>query len=98
MTRSCRSDESSARLRQLRPIQSPNVTAFWLSFNLAGSSDTVTLVVDGIPNNRLVSAAVCDEGAVPEPGTWALMLLGFGGIGMAMRRGRKQTARLMQIA
>ena len=25
-------------------------------------------------------------GAVPEPATWAMMLLGFGGIGMAMRR------------
>jgi hypothetical protein len=27
--------------------------------------------------------------AVPEPATWALMLLGFAGIGLAMRR-RKQ--------
>jgi PEP-CTERM motif len=27
--------------------------------------------------------------AVPEPATWAMMLLGFGGIGMAMRRSRK---------
>jgi hypothetical protein len=36
--------------------------------------------------------------AVPEPGTWALMLLGFGGIGVAMRRSRKQTAALRQIA
>lgn len=36
--------------------------------------------------------------AVPEPATWAMMLLGFGGIGMAMRRGRKQTGRLLQIA
>jgi hypothetical protein len=35
---------------------------------------------------------------VPEPGTWAMMLLGFGGIGMAMRRGRKQSGRLLQIA
>jgi hypothetical protein len=26
---------------------------------------------------------------VPEPATWALMLLGFGGIGFAMRRNRK---------
>jgi PEP-CTERM motif-containing protein len=26
--------------------------------------------------------------AVPEPGTWALMILGFGGIGLAMRRRR----------
>jgi hypothetical protein len=36
---------------------------------------------------------------VPEPATWALMLLGFGGMGMALRRSRrrgKQT--LMQIA
>ena len=27
--------------------------------------------------------------AVPEPATWAMMLLGFGAVGMAMRRGRK---------
>jgi hypothetical protein len=37
--------------------------------------------------------------AVPEPATWALMLLGFGGIGMSMRRGRRHTKQaLMQIA
>jgi hypothetical protein len=35
--------------------------------------------------------------AVPEPATWALMLLGFGGIGMAMRRQRR-TPKLAQIA
>jgi hypothetical protein len=35
---------------------------------------------------------------VPEPGTWAMMLLGFGGIGFAMRRGRKQNGRLLQVA
>jgi len=34
---------------------------------------------------------------VPEPATWAMMLLGFGGIGMAMRRGRR-TAKLPQLA
>lgn len=28
--------------------------------------------------------------AVPEPGTWVMMLLGFGGISMAMRRRREQ--------
>lgn len=33
---------------------------------------------------------------VPEPGTWAMMLLGFGGIGVAIRRRRRLT--LAQIA
>ena len=33
---------------------------------------------------------------VPEPATWAMMLLGFAGIGMVMRRGRKPA--LAQIA
>ena len=35
-------------------------------------------------------------GSVPEPATWAMMLLGFGGIGMAMRARRKKG--LVQIA
>lgn len=30
--------------------------------------------------------------AVPEPATWAMMLLGFGAIGMAMRNRRRQAA------
>lgn len=34
--------------------------------------------------------------AVPEPATWSMMLLGFGAIGMAMRRARKPS--LAQLA
>jgi hypothetical protein len=34
------------------------------------------------------------NGAVPEPGTWAMMLLGFGAVGFAMRR-RKPAERLL---
>jgi len=37
-------------------------------------------------------------GAVPEPATWGLMLLGFAGVGVAMRRSRKRKPALMQIA
>ena len=34
---------------------------------------------------------------VPEPGTWAMMLLGFGAMGVAMRR-RRRTYNLLQAA
>lgn len=34
-------------------------------------------------------------GAIPEPGTWAMMLLGFGAVGLSVRRKR---ATLMQAA
>jgi len=37
-----------------------------------------------------------DRGFVPEPATWAMMLLGFGGIGLAMRRRRRPA--LAQVA
>ena len=36
--------------------------------------------------------------AVPEPATWTMMLLGFGAAGTAMRRSRRKSALLEQIA
>jgi hypothetical protein len=35
--------------------------------------------------------------AIPEPATWGMMLLGFAGMGMVIRRSRRSGA-LMQIA
>lgn len=42
-----------------------------------------------IDNIRLTSMA-----AIPEPGTWAMMLVGFGAIGVSMRRARRVSPRL----
>ena len=40
-------------------------------------------------NGRFVpyGVAVGSTGAVPEPATWAMMILGFGGVGATLRRG-----------
>ena len=47
------------------------------------------------PKNASINGSLSFT-AVPEPATWALMLLGFGGIGMAMRRRRSPA--LAQVA
>ena len=50
----------------------------------------------GISSNsatQIISGQI--QAAVPEPGTWAMMLVGFGAIGYSMRRRRKT---ILQIA
>ena len=59
---------------------------FTLAFN---ASSTVTLFQTGSPP---------PPPSVPEPATWAMMLLGFGGVGTALRRSRRKNAKLLQIA
>ena len=36
--------------------------------------------------------------AVPEPATWAMMLLGFGAMGASLRRNRRRSGKILQIA
>ena len=55
-----------------------------VGFNNVASTRTVTL-------SSITSPVL---GAVPEPSAWALMLLGFGAVGFAMRRKDKQTLRI----
>jgi hypothetical protein len=61
-----------------------------LSYNIVGGT------VDAIRQVR-IDVADGNVPAVPEPATWAMMLLGFGATGFAMRR-RRQHAELLQIA
>ncbi|UUR06953.1 FxDxF family PEP-CTERM protein [Sphingomonas glaciei] len=63
---------------------------------------TYTLNIQGTPGtqNGSLSGNVAFNAiaAVPEPGTWAMMLLGFGAIGFSMRRTRRHAAHLYQAA
>jgi hypothetical protein len=43
-------------------------------------------LLDLVPTSVTVSV----PGAVPEPSTWAMMLLGFAGLGFAAHRGRRR--------
>lgn len=74
-----------------------NVSVFWLfDFGTAGA-DFVTLDDPSGWSNATLYTTGSPPG-VPEPATWAMMLLGFGAAGTAMRRSRRRTTALAQIA
>jgi len=60
---------------------------FTLYYSVANNSGTFSSTTDGVTRVQNLPAAL--PAAVPEPATWAMMLLGFGGIGFAMRKQRK---------
>jgi WD40 repeat protein len=73
-----------------------NQTAYRFNIGSFGNNtQTQTLVAGG----TLYGLAIAGErtvatGGVPEPATWAMLLLGFGGMGYAMRRDPKVNARI----
>lgn len=62
-------------------------TAFYLFDAGTAGLDSFTLNFNASSNARLYSTGVP---SVPEPSTWAMMLLGFLGMGTALRRSRKE--------
>lgn len=68
-----------------------------LPLNLIVPGGTNTLTVNGTTTGNASYAGTLTFGmssALPEPGTWAMMLLGFGMIGAGMRRQKDKAARL----
>jgi hypothetical protein len=66
-----------------------NFSAFGVTFSGTAMSVDFAGVANQIAfDNITLGSAVPSRGGVPEPATWATMLLGFGAIGLAMRRRR----------
>ena len=64
-------------------------------FTAHSTSQVLSFLSDGAPGGNLPPVALLDGVSlteVPEPAVWALMLLGFGGLGAAIRRRRRLAA------
>jgi hypothetical protein len=62
------------------------------------SASFVATAPNGFADFKQLRLVMAGAAAVPEPATWGMMLLGFAGIGVAMRRSRRRGGALMQIA
>jgi hypothetical protein len=71
------------------------VTGFFL-FDLGTPVDSITTALKGSSGAVLYSTG--STSAVPEPGTWAMMLIGFGAIGFSLRSSNQRRKLLTQAA
>lgn len=62
-----------------------------------GSYDYYAFTAGG-DNQNVLLGGLSLTASVPEPGTWAMMLFGFGAMGFALRRNRRTTSALPQLA
>ena len=62
-----------------------------------GNSGIGRTLITGSPNFA-VDTINFAQGAVPEPATWAMMLLGFSAAGTALRRSRRRKPQSVQFA
>ncbi|RYD21231.1 MAG: PEP-CTERM sorting domain-containing protein [Spirochaetia bacterium] len=79
---------------------STGTVEFYSLSNLNATAGTYTLrlagTVAGAPPSAAYSGTIsfAQTAAVPEPATWAMMTLGFGAMGFAMRRKAKASTRI----
>lgn len=73
------------------PTQMDGFSGQFYGFVSTDRFDSVTIVPGNTPTGSQETFSVDNvrfSGVVPEPGAWALMLVGFGGLGGAMRHRR----------
>jgi hypothetical protein len=76
----------------LAPITGPGRFAF-LGINGESVAKVTVTVANGFKTFRQVRLGDADLAGVPEPATWAMMMLGIGLAGAAMRRKQKTAVR-----
>lgn len=83
-----------------KPLRSVSTATPWTRTAGGTTTNRATIVngalqidLRGTDWNEDVSQ-VLNVSAVPEPGTWALMILGLGAVGFSMRRRQRSVARL----
>ena len=70
---------------------SPNGTAFY-RIDAGANLSTLTLNVPFQATSNLWVFSTGVPGGIPEPATWAMMLMGFGGLGAVLRTQRRRQA------
>ena len=73
-------------------LVSPSISTFYAGPQLYSGNENSPTMLTGVFafSNGTLSVTDVSSAAVPEPGTWAMMLFGFGAIGWSLRvRGRK---------
>ena len=74
--------------------RTPAADDYWyITKQAAGGAAVYSLsTVSRIDYQKLMIEDITPTNSVPEPATWVMMLLGFGGLGAALRRRRAATA------
>lgn len=67
------------------------------ALSLAANIPYTFTLTGNAPQGGAVTGNLSVNSGVPEPGTWGLMLLGFGGIGFSLRR-KRSVPKLLQLA
>lgn len=79
-------DCGAGQCRSYITLNAPGISYFRLS---STGQDTY-----GIPEIQLETPTAAPANFVPEPSTWAIMIMGFGAMGAALRQRRRQLVRV----
>ena len=82
------SDESVIEWGTTADISGPGVASNYSAWSLTDDGFFLNKGIDPFPFDNALQMEV---NAVPEPSTWAMMLLGFAGLGLASRQRSRKT-------